>query len=181
MFTLVGAHNYFKAQGEIITRMNEQVEMAKLRASTVLPSLIWNFSTDSIIDFSKAELRSEFISGVIVSDDNESLFSGVKNSNNEMVLDAFDKFAEDERQISFELVHIENDDHSKVGHVSIRYNEQYLEQRLQQILWQQVTQSMAYCFVLFILIWALINRLVLDPLLNLNQRLNTITREIAQR
>lgn len=181
MFTAVGTHNYFKAQEEIITRMNEQVEMAKLRASTVLPSLIWNVSTDSIIDFSKAELRSEFISGVIVTDENEPIFSGIKNSNNEMILDQLDKFDPEERQLSFELIHIENDEESKVGHVYIRYNELYLERQLDHILWQQITQSIAYCFVLFILIWALINKLVLNPLLNLNQRLNSITHEISQR
>ncbi len=181
MFTAVGTHNYFKAQKEIITRMNEQVEMAKLRVSTALPALIWNVSTESLIDFCKAELRSEFISGIVVTDYNETLFSGVKNSNGEMLLDHLEKFDPEERQLSFELIHIESGSEAKAGHVYIRYNELYLERQLEHILWQQITQSIAYCFVLFILIWALINKLVLNPLLNLNQRLNSITHEISQR
>lgn len=181
MFSLVGAHNYYKAQDEIVNRMKEQIEMAKLRASTVLPSLIWNFSTDSIQAFSKAELRSEFISGVIVSDGKESLFSGVKDQYGTMVLSQLSSFDKKQKQISFDLVYVESEDRTKVGHVYIRYNEQYLKNQLNDVLWQQIIQSTAYGIVLFVLIWALLNKLILVPLVQLNQRLNNITYEISQR
>lgn len=181
MFTAVGSHNYFKAEGEIITRMDKQIDMAKLRASTVLPSLIWNFATDSITDFSKAELRSEFVSGFIVSDGNEALFSGIKSLDDSIVLSNLDKFEEADKHVKFELIHIENNDQNTVGHVMIRANVEYLHNQLNQVLIQQVMQSVAYCFVLFILIWALINKLVLVPLLQLNKRLKNITFEISQR
>lgn len=181
MFSLVGMHNYYKAQDEIITRMNEQVEMVQLRASTVLPSLIWNFATDSIRDFSKAELRSEFISGVIVLDGTESLFSGVKRNKNSLIISQIKSFPKNQKQLSFELVYIENGDRTAVGNVHIRFNESYLHDQLNKILWQQVIQSAVYCLVLFALIWLLINRLVLVPILQLNERLNNITNEISQR
>jgi len=181
MFGAVGAHNYYGAKLEIHTRMNEQVEMVKLRAATVLPSLIWNFSNDSIIDFSKAELRSEFIDGLIVTDNNEAVFSAVTDANNQIMMESIDHFPKDQRQASFELIYTENGDSSSVGRVDIRYNELYVSQRLDDVLIQQVSQSIAYCLVLFALIWLLINKLVLTPLLNLNARLHNITNEISQR
>jgi len=181
MFGAVGAHNYYGAKLEIHTRMNEQVEMVKLRAATVLPSLIWNFSNDSIIDFSKAELRSVFIDGLIVTDNNEAVFSAVTDANNQIMMESIDHFPKDQRQASFELIYTENGDSSSVGRVDIRYNELYVSQRLDDVLIQQVSQSIAYCLVLFALIWLLINKLVLTPLLNLNARLHNITNEISQR
>jgi len=164
-----------------MTRMNEQITMAKLRASTVLPSLIWNFASDSIRDFSKAELRSEFINGIIVSDGSETLFSGIKNEDNAVVFDQANEFEEQQGLMLFDLVHVENEERTIVGHVTIRENKRYIDERLNQVLWQQILQSVAYCIVLFALIWALISRLVLLPIVALNKRLNSITREISQR
>jgi len=181
MFAAVGSHNYYKTQDEIMTRMNEQITMAKLRASTVLPSLIWNFASDSIRDFSKAELRSEFINGIIVSDGSETLFSGIKNEDNAVVFDQANEFEEQQGLMLFDLVHVENEERTIVGHVTIRENKRYIDERLNQVLWQQILQSVAYCIVLFALIWALISRLVLLPIVALNKRLNSITREISQR
>jgi len=181
MFSAVGTHNYFKAKQEISESMEDQVAMAKLRASTVLPSLIWNFATASINDFANAELRSEFISGLIVADSHETLFAGVTNANNEIVHESLERFPSDQRQMAFDLIFRESGDNSKVGRVSIRYNELYLQQHLDEILFQQVLQSFVYCIVLFVLIWLLINGLVLTPLLNLNARLHNITEEISQR
>jgi len=181
MFTAVGIHNYYKEQREVMARMETQVEMVKLRASTVLPSLIWNFTAESITDFAKAELRSEFVSGLIIGDTSEILFSGVKGINDELTFEPLSNFDDQQKQLSFKLVHVDRNDENDVGHVSIRYNERYLTQRLDNVLWQQVTQSAVYCLVLFMLIWALINRLVLIPLVKLNHRLDSITYEISQR
>ena len=82
LFFCTGVLNYYKEKDELNEQMTTQIALAKVRAETVLPALIWNFSEESIKDFTNAELKNAFISGMVVSDGSTVLYSAKTNIKN---------------------------------------------------------------------------------------------------
>jgi len=181
LFLVTGLLNYYSEKEQLNSQMLMQVNLAKIRAETVLPALMWNFSEESIKDFSNAELKNEFISGIVISDGSVVLYSAKTNIKNIIYEQNFEPFEKQASVIDLPLTFAEGGINNSVGFVQILINHQLVESRLEDILIREITQSLAYCAVLFILIWRLTSTLVLTPLLKLNHRLKFITDSITNR
>lgn len=173
--------NYYKEKDQLNLQMTTQIELAKVRAETVLPALIWNFSEESIRDFTNAELRNEFVSGMVVSDGSTVIYSAKTNIKNIISEQGFDPFEKQQWVIDLPLNFVEGGIDNSIGFAQILINDQLVESTLQDILIRQILQSLAYCAVLFVLIWRLTSTLVLTPLLKLNNRLKLMTDSITNR
>lgn len=181
LFLVTGILNYYSEKEQLNSQMLMQVNLAKIRAETVLPALMWNFSEESIKDFSNAELKNEFISGIVISDGSIVLYSAKTNIKNIIYEQNFEPFKEQASVIDLPLTFSEGGINNNVGFVQILINHQLIESRLESILIREIIGSLAYCAVLFILIWRLTSTLVLTPLLQLNHRLKFITDSITNR
>jgi len=181
LFLVTGILNYYSEKEQLNSQMLMQVNLAKIRAETVLPALMWNFSEESIKDFSNAELKNEFISGIVISDGAIVLYSAKTNIKNIIYEQNFEPFKEQASVIDLPLTFSEGGINNNVGFVQILINHQLIESRLESILIREIIGSLAYCAVLFILIWRLTSTLVLTPLLQLNHRLKFITDSITNR
>lgn len=178
---MTGTLNYYKQKEQLNLQMNTQIELATVRAETVLPALIWNFSEESIKDFTNAELKNEFISGIVVSDGSAVIYSAKTNIKNIIAEQQFEPFEKQKWVIDLPLTFVEGGIDNSIGFAQILINYQLVESTLQDILIRQILQSLGYCAVLFMLIWRLTSTLVLTPLLQLNNRLKVITDSIANR
>ena len=163
------------------TQTTTQIALAKVRAETVLPTLIWNFSEESIKDFTNAELKNSFISGMVVSDGSTVLYSAKTNIKNIISEQDFEPFEKQKWVVDIPLNFVESGINNNIGFTQILINHQLMESTLQEILVRQVLQSLGYCVVLFMLIWRLTSSLVLTPLLQLNNRLKVITDSVSNR
>lgn len=181
LFLLTGILNYYKEKEQLNLRMNRQIELASMRAETVLPALIWNFSEESIKDFTNAELKNEYISGMVVSDGGSVIYSAKTNIKNIIAEQDFEPFEKQQWVIELPLTFVEGGIDNSIGFTQILINHQFVESTLQDILVRQILQSLGYCAVLFILVWRLTSTLVLTPLLKLNHRLKSITDSITNR
>jgi len=181
LFFITGMLNYYSEKEQLNLQMTTQIELAKVRASTVLPALIWNFSEESIKDFTNAELRNEYISGMVVSDGSTVIYSAKTNIKNIIYEQYFDPFDKQQWVIDLPLTFVEGGIDNSIGFAQILINHQLVETTLRDILIRQIIQSLAYCAVLFMLIWRLTSTLVLTPLLKLNNRLRLITDSVANR
>jgi hypothetical protein len=181
LFLVTGMLNYYKEKDQLNLQMTTQIELAKVRAETVLPALIWNFSEESIRDFTNAELRNEFVSGMVVSDGSTVIYSAKTNIKNIIAEQGFDPFEKQQWVIDLPLNFVEGGIDNSIGFAQILINDQLVESTLQDILIRQILQSLAYCAVLFVLIWRLTSTLVLTPLLKLNNRLKLMTDSITNR
>ncbi|MGB0834588.1 MAG: hypothetical protein ACPGR2_08725 [Psychrobium sp.] len=181
LFFCTGVLNYYKEKDELNEQMTTQIALAKVRAETVLPALIWNFSEESIKDFTNAELKNAFISGMVVSDGSTVLYSAKTNIKNIISEQDFEPFEKQQWVIDIPLTFVEGGIDNNIGFAQILINHQLLESTLQEILVRQVLQSLGYCVVLFMLIWRLTSSLVLTPLLQLNNRLKVITDSVSNR
>lgn len=181
LFFCTGVFNYYKEKDELNEQMMTQVALAKIRAETVLPALIWNFSEESIKDFTNAELKNAFISGMVVSDGSTVLYSAKTNIKNIISEQDFEPFEKQPWVVDIPLNFVEGGIDNNIGFTQILINHQLMESTLQEILVRQVLQSLGYCVVLFMLIWRLTSSLVLTPLLQLNNRLKVITDSVSNR
>lgn len=181
LFFCTGVFNYYKEKDELNEQMMTQVSLAKIRAETVLPALIWNFSEESIKDFTNAELKNAFISGMVVSDGSTVLYSAKTNIKNIISEQDFEPFEKQPWVVDIPLNFVEGGIDNNIGFTQILINHQLMESTLQEILVRQVLQSLGYCVVLFMLIWRLTSSLVLTPLLQLNNRLKVITDSVSNR
>jgi len=181
LFLVTGLLNYYSEKEQLHAQMLMQVNLAKIRAETVLPALMWNFSEESIKDFSNAELKNEFISGIVISDGSMVLYSAKTNIKNIIYEQNFEPFKKQKSVIDLPLTFAEGGINNSVGFAQILINHQLIESRLEDILIRAIVESLAYCAVLFILIWRLTSTLVLTPLLKLNHRLKFITDSITNR
>ncbi len=181
LFFCTGVFNYYKEKDELNEQMTTQVALAKIRAETVLPALIWNFSEESIKDFTNAELKNAFISGMVVSDGSTVLYSAKTNIKNIISEQDFEPFEKQIWVVDIPLNFVEGGIDNNIGFAQILINHQLMESTLQEILVRQVLQSLGYCVVLFMLIWRLTSSLVLTPLLQLNNRLKVITDSVSNR
>lgn len=181
LFFCTGVFNYYKEKDELNEQMTTQIALAKIRAETVLPALIWNFSEESIKDFTNAELKNAFISGMVVSDGSTVLYSAKTNIKNIISEQDFEPFEKQIWVVDIPLNFVEGGIDNNIGFAQILINHQLMESTLQEILVRQVLQSLGYCVVLFMLIWRLTSSLVLTPLLQLNNRLKVITDSVSNR
>lgn len=181
LFFCTGVFNYYKEKDELNELMTTQIALAKVRAETVLPTLIWNFSEESIKDFTNAELKNSFISGMVVSDGSTVLYSAKTNIKNIISEQDFEPFEKQKWVVDIPLNFVESGINNNIGFTQILINHQLMESTLQEILVRQVLQSLGYCVVLFMLIWRLTSSLVLTPLLQLNNRLKVITDSVSNR
>ena len=181
LFFCTGVFNYYKEKEELNELMTSQIALAKVRAETVLPTLIWNFSEESIKDFTNAELKNSFISGMVVSDGSTVLYSAKTNIKNIISEQDFEPFEKQKWVVDIPLNFVESGINNNIGFTQILINHQLMESTLQEILVRQVLQSLGYCVVLFMLIWRLTSSLVLTPLLQLNNRLKVITDSVSNR
>lgn len=181
LFFITGVLNYYKEKEALNAQMAMQIELVKVRAETVLPALIWNFSEESIKDFTNAELKNEFISGMVVSDGGTVIYSAKTNIKNIISEQDFDPFEKQKWVIELPLTFVEGGIDNNIGFAQILINHQLIESTLQDILIRQVLQSFSYIVVLFMLIWRLTSSLVLTPLLQLNNRLKVITDSVSNR
>jgi len=179
MFSVVGTHNYFSTKEQLLSQVERQLEMVKVRTTTVIHALIWNYANDSIKDFSSAELQSEFIGGIIITDGTENIYSALKDELGYIEQSNLTEYKKSELALEFKLLYRENGEESYIGHVYIRKNQNYVDKILRDVLQQQLLQSFGYCFVLFALIWLLVNHLVITPLEKLNEHLLRITNYIT--
>ena len=175
LFFCTGVFNYYNEKDELNELMTTQISLAKVRAETVLPALIWNFSEESIKDFTNAELKNSFISGMVVSDGSTVLYSAKTNIKNIISEQDFEPFEKQQWVVDIPLNFVEGGIDNNIGFSQILINHELMESTLQEILVRQVLQSLGYCVVLFMLIWRLTSSLVLTPLLQLNNRLKVIT------
>ncbi|WP_435275820.1 hypothetical protein ACMAZF_01975 [Psychrobium sp. nBUS_13] len=181
LFFCTGVFNYYKEKDELNEQMTTQVALAKIRAEKVLPALIWNSSEESIKDFTNAELKNAFISGMVVSDGSTVLYSAKTNIKNIISEQDFEPFEKQIWVVDIPLNFVEGGIDNNIGFAQILINHQLMESTLQEILVRQVLQSLGYCVVLFMLIWRLTSSLVLTPLLQLNNRLKVITDSVSNR
>lgn len=181
LFLGAGIFNYVNKKEQLNLQMNTQIELAQVRAETVLPALIWNFSEESIKDFTNAELKNEFISGMVISDGSTVIYSAKTNIKNIISQQNFDPFEKQQGVIDLPLTFVEGGIDNNVGFAQILINHQLVESTLKGILIKQILESLAYCAVLFALIWRLTSTLVLTPLLQLNNRLKLMTDSITNR
>lgn len=181
LFLGTGLLNYFSKKEQLNSQMSVQIELAQVRAETVLPALIWNFAEESIKDFTNAELKNEFITAIVISDGANVIYSAKTNSKNIIFQQDFDPFKNHSSAIEFPLIFTEGGIDNRVGFAQILINHQLVESTLKDILIKQILESITYCAVLFALIWRLTSTLVLTPLLELNNHLKLMTDTITKR
>ncbi|MCP4264533.1 MAG: methyl-accepting chemotaxis protein [Candidatus Brocadiaceae bacterium] len=164
VFMVVGSISYFKGKSEFTQLVSSQIDMLQRRAELNLPQLLWDFETDKISAFSTAELNSDFVSGIIVSDMSDVIFSGVNDEEGQISEEKISEFKADDTVKTFKLIRVDGEKKVEAGKISVRYNQPYIDGKLHSILLQQVIQSIVFCTALVVLILLLLNYIVIKPL-----------------
>jgi len=160
--------NYTQTQSQLEQQLQVQVNNSMQRMQLSLPGPIWNYELDFLAQNVASEMKSNFMAGIVVKNDSETLLIRAKDSNGSLI-EVADPPSNSAFQFSSELYYDDGNNNNQVGNVTVYVDDSAIRTLLALALWELAIQIIALDLAIVALMYLILSRAVLRPLKDINR------------
>ncbi|WP_367847052.1 ATP-binding protein [Rhodoferax sp. WC2427] len=164
-----GAWNYLDRKSEKEADLAQRLSHIEARVKTTLPTAIWQFNREQIIDIMRSEMNDAIVTGIFVQYGKDRSY-GLQRAGSALVELRGPLAADITRQ--FDVLY--QPDQPRVGSVTLYASERDIRQRLQHDLVLLVLQILAINCMIVAALYGIVTKQVLSPLGKIRDALDAI-------
>ena len=157
-----GYYNYMGQSTHLKIEQTNELKLVESRLQLNLPSALWNFEDELILNILNSEQQSENIAFISIHNQEEKMF----HSNG----------AESDEFYSFDLVYIEGDESTNVGTVTVYMDNTSIQEQLATLAFNAFLSAIILDIILLSALSFLVKKLVTQPLTEVISALENIAR-----